>query len=222
VFVDPNSGYEPWKGPGAPGTTTAGFTGDQIFALAFNTKPVQILMDGVCEPGCYTPDQKVLFQGGPLSIHKAQAGGADDLVTLSKDASMDKVTLAPTTVERYTVDKDAARQEILRFRMKSGGRLSVTLEHPLVTTEGSLKKAKEFVVGERLVRQDGTPDEILSIQSESWFGKAYNLRPVSTDLTSNILVAEGYLNGSARFQSEFVEELNRLIIRTNVPDELIP
>ncbi|MBJ6761648.1 hypothetical protein JGU66_12805 [Myxococcaceae bacterium JPH2] len=222
VFVDPNNNYEPWKGPGAPGTTTAGFTGDQIFALGFNSKPVQILMDGVCEPGCYTPDQQVLFQSGSLPIEKAQAGGVDDLVTLSKDASMDKLTLVPNTVERYTVDKDAARQDILRFRMASGGKLSVTLEHPLVTTDGTLKKAKEFVIGERLVRQDGTPDEIVSIQGESWFGKAYNLRPTSTDLTSNILVAEGYLNGSARFQSEYVEELNRLILRTNVPDALIP
>ncbi|MFP2907631.1 hypothetical protein ACLESD_21785 [Pyxidicoccus sp. 3LFB2] len=52
--------------------------------------------------------------------------------------------------------------------------------------------------------------------------KAYNVRPVTTDLTSNILVAQGFLSGSQRFQSEYLTEMNRLIIRSNVPDGIVP
>ncbi|WP_141593358.1 Hint domain-containing protein [Myxococcus sp. AB056] len=222
VYVDPNTGYEPWRGPGALGTDTAALTGNQIDALNHLVKPVHIVMDGVCEPGCYTPDQKVLFQDGYVPIQKAQEAGTAELVTLSPDASFGNLRTMPNTVERYTLDRDAVQQDILVFRTRSGGSLSVTLEHPLVTAEGSMKKAKDFVAGEHLVRQDGTTDEITGIQQQAWFGKVYNLRPVTHDLTSNILVAEGYLNGSGRFQSEYVEELNRLILRVNVPDELIP
>ncbi|QRN93894.1 hypothetical protein JRI60_32670 [Archangium violaceum] len=222
VYVDPNQGYDPVMGPGAAGSDTAGLTGDQIFNLDYTIKPVQVLMDGVCEPGCYTPDQKVLFQSGEVPIEKAQQAGADDLVTLSSESTLDAVQLVNNTVERYTVDRDPVRQDVLDFRMASGGKLSVTLEHPLVTGEGSLRKAKEFTVGEHLVRQDGSLDQIVTIEKRSWYGRVYNLRPVSKDLTSNILVAEGYLNGSARFQSEYVEELNRLILRKNVPDDVIP
>jgi hypothetical protein len=222
VYVDPNQGYDPVMGPGAAGSDTAQLTGDQIFNLPHTQKPVQVLMDGVCEPGCYTPDQKILFQGGEVPVEKAQQAGADDLVTLSSESTLDAVQLVNNTVERYTVDRDPVTQQVLDFRMASGGKLSVTLEHPLVTSQGSLRKAKEFIIGEQLVRQDGSFDQIVSIEQRSWYGKVYNLRPVSKDLTSNILVAEGYLNGSARFQSEYVEELNRLILRNNVPDDVIP
>ncbi|MFP2907253.1 hypothetical protein ACLESD_19835 [Pyxidicoccus sp. 3LFB2] len=222
VYVDPNQFYDPWIGPGGAGTATSGLTGDQLLNLAHTEKPAHILMDGVCEPGCYTPDQRVLFQGGLVPIRKAQQAGATDLVTLSPDASFDQVTLTNNTVESYTLDRDPVRQDVYFFRMQSGGRLNVTPEHPLVTADGTLKKAKDFVVGEHLVRQDGSTDEIVSLRREQRFGKVYNLRPVTKDLTSNILVAEGYLNGSARFQSEYVEELNRIIIRKNVPDALIP
>jgi hypothetical protein len=222
VYVDPNQGYDPVMGPGGAGSATSTLTGDQILNLDYTFKPVQVLMDGVCEPGCYTPDQKVLFQSGAVPVEKAQQAGADDLITLSPESTLDAVQLINNTVERYTVDRDPVTQEVLHFRMASGGKLSVTLEHPLVTSQGSLRKAKEFIVGEHLVKQDGSLDEIVTIEKQSWYGKVYNLRPVSRDLTSNILVAEGYLNGSARFQSEYVEELNRLILRKNVPDDVIP
>ncbi|WNG20725.1 Hint domain-containing protein [Cystobacter fuscus] len=222
VYVDPNQGYDPVMGPGAAGSATASLTGDQISNLPYTEKPVQVLMDGVCEPGCYTPDQRILFQSGEVQVEKAQKAGADDLVTLSAESTLDAVQLVNNTVERYTVDRDPVNQQVLDFRMASGGKLTVTREHPLVTSQGSLRKAKEFIVGEHLVKQDGSLDKIVTIEERAYYGKVYNLRPVSRDLTSNILVAEGYLNGSARFQSEYVEELNRLILRNNVPDDVIP
>jgi hypothetical protein len=52
--------------------------------------------------------------------------------------------------------------------------------------------------------------------------KVYNLRPATTDLMTNIIVAQGYLNGSARYQSEYLKYLNRVLIRQNIPAELIP
>jgi hypothetical protein len=221
VYVDPST-YTPFLGPGAPNSSTAGYTGDQIYALSYVYKPVDMMVDGMCEPGCYAPDQRILFKKGQVSIQEAQQAGAADLMTLSPEATLDSIQLTQSTVERYTLDRDVARQDILVFRTESGGSLSVTLEHPLVTSEGTVKKARTFAVGEHLVQQDGTFDKIVSIEKKEWFGKVYNLRPVSKDLTSNILVAEGYLNGSGRFQSEYVEELNRVILRKNVPDELIP
>jgi hypothetical protein len=222
VYVNPDNYYEPYPGPGAPTSSTAGYTGDQIFNLGYTYKPVSVLVDGICEPGCYMPDQKLLFQEGAVSIEEAQTRGATGLMTLAAESTLDSIQLVHDTVERYTLDRDAASQEILHFRMESGGKLAVTLEHPLVTSAGLVKKAKLFATGEHLVKQDGALDKIVSIDARQWYGKVYNLRPRSRELTSNILVAEGYLNGSGRFQSEFVEELNRIILRDNVPDEVIP
>lgn len=227
VYTNPDT-YEPWIGPGAyntpvyyNGVSTQFMTGTELSLLPHTVKPERMMHDGVCEPGCYTPDQQVLFESGLVSIDEAQSTGRHDLVTLSADATFDNISLTSNPVERYTVDKEAAKQEILVFRMASGGSLSVTTHHPLVDGKGSISKAMDFVVGEHLVKQDGTLDEIVSIEQTQWYGKVYNLRPVSRDLTSNILVAQGYLNGSVRYQSEYVQELNRIILRGNVPDELV-
>ncbi|WNG20721.1 hypothetical protein [Cystobacter fuscus] len=222
VYVNPDNYYEPYPGPGAPSSSTAGYTGDQIFNLSYIYKPVSVVVDGICEPGCYMPDQKVLFQQGGVSIQEAQTRGISELVTLAAESTLGSIQLVQDTVERYTLDRDAASQEILHFRMESGGKLAVTLEHPLVTSEGRVKKARLFTPGDSLVKQDGSLDKIVSIDSRQWYGKVYNLRPSNRDFVSNILVAEGYLNGSGRFQSEFVEELNRILLRDNVPDEVVP
>lgn len=228
VYTDPNNGYDAWIGPGAPGSqaqVTANswtLTGTQLSLLGHTEKPAHVIHDGVCEPGCYTPDQQVLFETGEQSIATAQSFGRADLVTLSPDATFDDLSYIANPVETYTLDKEPAKQDILDFRMESGGRLSVTDHHPLVNSEGAVTKAMDMVVGDSLVKQDGTFDKIVSIERRQWYGKVYNLRPRSRELTSNILVAEGYLNGSGRFQSEFVEELNRILLRDNVPDEVIP
>jgi hypothetical protein len=227
VYVDPNLGYDIWIGPGAYGSqaqVTANswtLTGSQLALLGHLEKPAQVLNDGVCEPGCYTPDQQVLFETGEQSIAGAQSLGRADLITLSPDATLDNLTYISNPVATYTLDKEPAKQEILDFHMESGGSLSVTDHHPLVNSKGAISKAMDFVEGEYLVKQDGTFDKIVSIERREWFGKVYNLRPVSRDLVSNILVAQGYLNGSIRYQSEYVEELNRIILRNNVPEELV-
>jgi hypothetical protein len=53
------------------------------------------------------------------------------------------------------------------------------------------------------------------------FTKVYNLKPTTTDLTSNILVAQGYLSGSVRYQNEYIKYLNRVLLRHNIPSSVI-
>ncbi|SDE62561.1 Hint domain-containing protein [Myxococcus virescens] len=223
VYVDPNNMYAPWKGPGASGTPTASYTGAQIQNnVPYTFKPAHIQMDGLCEPGCYTPDQKILLSDGAMGIREALESGRTDLVTLSPGASFGALSFMKNRVEHYTLDRDATKQEILTFRTRSGGALRVTTEHPLVTPDGTLKRARELGVGDSLVDRHGQADEIVSLDTKWEYTRAYNVRPATTDFTSNIIIAQGYLNGSQRFQSEYVAEMNRMILRGNVPEVLVP
>jgi len=124
-------------------------------------------------------------------------------------------------VGRWTVDIAPANQAIYTIKMKSGGSLRVTNEHPLVTGEGVMKQAQELAVGEQLVRDNGQRDPIVSITKADEFTKVYNVRPATTDLTTNVLVAQGYLAGSAAYQNEFLKYLNRVLFRGKVPASLI-
>lgn len=211
-------------GPGGPASPSPynAYAPNQYINIPYSVKPKEVWNDGLCEAGCYTPDQKVLFEDGNMEISLAQKSGKADLLTLSADSTLDKLHLIRNPVLQYTMDKQAEHQKILTFHMHSGGRLSVTTEHPLVTTEGMVRKAKLLEVGESLVRRDGAADEIVSIDEQDWYGQAYNLKPVSTNLTENIVIAQGYLNGSGRYQSELVDELNRILLRESVPDAIVP
>lgn len=210
VYSDPDT-LDPWK-PNKLLTP----------ADSFNVKPAHIANDAVCEPGCYTDTQSVLMSQGFVPIAEAQRAGMSDVMTLTPDSTFDALSFFTNRVLMYTYDYKDADQEILYFQTESGGELQVTPRHPIVAEDGSVRAAEDFREGDSLVREDGSMDPILSIKRSMWYGKTYNLRPVTNDLVSNLLVAQGFLNGSANFQSKFVEELNRVILRNTVPNDVIP
>jgi hypothetical protein len=210
-YVDPNNGYAVWK-PAQVITVNTPFT----------TKPAAVFMDGICMGGCYTPDQAILFDEGEVPIERAMSEGLPGLLTLTSDSTAESLSFFKNTVDFYLADKVAAEQDILFFRTQSGGELKVTLEHPLLSEDGTIRSAKQFQAGDSLVREDGSPDVIRSIEEQKQFVKAYNLQPVTTDKVSNILVAQGFLNGSLRYQHQWVEDANRALLRKNVPDDVIP
>jgi hypothetical protein len=186
--------------PNAPGTNCA-----LLPTSAFNV--------GLCVAGCYEESTPLQFVDGSLPIKAAAKAGKLDLVTLSPDATLDNLTFTKNQVEHYTTDIREDWQVIYTLATKSGGTLRVTNEHPLVTSDGVMRQAQALSVGDSLVRADGSPDRIVSITTSKIFGKVYNVRPVTTDYVSNIVVAGGYLNGSQRYQNVFLDMVNSLILR---------
>lgn len=223
VYQDPNSASGIWIGPGPNATVPwKGTTYDEIRTRPATLPNPTTSVIALCEPGCYTPEQEIRFHNGFEPIAEAYEADRDELMTLSPKATFGHLDLIQNSVARWTVDIAPAEQTILTFRMRSGGELRVTTEHPILTSEGIMKRATDLVVGESLVREDGTKDPIASVERKTVFTKVYNLRPMTTDLLSNILVAQGYLNGSARYQSEYLKYLNRVLMRKSIPSEIIP
>jgi hypothetical protein len=175
-----------------------------------------------CEAGCYAPDQRLLFSDGEARIQDAAREGREDLMTLSPESTLEALTLQRNTVSSYTTDVRDAEHLLYEVATASGGLLRVTNEHPVITREGRLVKAETLVAGDELLKQDGTPDRIVEVRKTTHFGKVFNVRPVSRDRVSNILVAQGYLVGSARFQNEDVEYINRLLLYRAVPEQVLP
>jgi hypothetical protein len=175
-----------------------------------------------CEAGCYAPDQRLLFSDGEATVQDAAREGREDLMTLGPDATLDDLKLQRNTVSSYTTDARDSEHVLYEVSTETGGLLRVTNEHPVVTSEGRLVKAETLVAGDELLRVDGTPERIVEVRKTTHFGKVFNVRPVSRDAVSNVLVAQGYLVGSARFQNEDVEHLNRLLLQRAIPAEVLP
>jgi hypothetical protein len=213
-----------WVGPGPNNFTWFGNTYTTIYQLS-NTGgfdlPAGVAIDALCEAGCYSPEQEIRVGDGFTPVVEAHDSGQRTLMTLTPGATMESPRLMKNQIARWTVDIAPAQQDIVTLRMKSGGSLRVTTEHPLVTGEGVMKQAQNLVVGESLVRENGSPDAVVSVVQSKEFMKVYNLRPTTTDLTSNILVAQGYLTGSARYQNEYLKYLNRALFRQKIPSTVI-
>lgn len=173
---------------------------------------------GLCVAGCYTPETPLRFAEGEIGIREAAESGKVNLVTLSPESTIDRLRMKTNKVERYTVDIREGWEDIYNLKMESGGSLRVTSEHPLVTSDGRMRQAKSLKVGNKLVSADGAPDPIVSIEVSQVYGKVYNVGPVSIDYTSNIVVAGGYLNGSVRYQNEFLNTINSIILRRSLAE----
>lgn len=179
-------------------------------------------VNGYCEASCYTPEQKVLFPEGNVSIVDAVAQMKPNVVTLTPDSNLDGFSLQTNKTYSYTAEFRDTEHPVVVLTMASGGSMRVTTEHPMVTSEGRLVTAQTLKVGDELVKADGTFDPIVKVDRTTYFGKVYNLRPDTDDLVSNILVAQGYLVGSSLFQNDEVGYINRIILNKRVPMDLIP
>jgi hypothetical protein len=213
-----------WVGPGPSNMSWFGTTLTQISGLSYtgaHDLPAGIQVDAMCEAGCYSPEQAIRVGDTFVPVVDAHDSGQRAVTTLVPNATLDSPKFMKNQIARWTVDIAPAEQTILTLRMKSGGELRVTTEHPLLTSEGVMKQAQDFVVGESLVRENGSPDPVVSIEKTQEFTKVYNLRPTTTDLTSNILVAQGYLSGSVRYQNEYLKYLNRRLFRDKIPSSVI-
>lgn len=207
VYYDMGANSGPWSAPNGGTDCTV--------------MPTSAINVGLCWSGCYTPETEIQFADGPVGIKIALDNKRVDLVTLSPDSALDDVRMEDNFVYNYMVDIEDAQQTIYNFRMKSGGTLRVTDQHPLLTADGVMNQAKKLTVGNELVRSDGSPDRIESIKIEDYFGKVYNLKPVTHDYSSNILVAQGYLSGSARYQNEYLNMINSVILRRALSDTFV-
>jgi hypothetical protein len=175
-----------------------------------------------CESSCYAPDQSLRFSKGDVNIVEAMTAKRDDLVTLTPDATLDNLATQTSKVYSYTTEIRDAENTIFELSTASGGSLRVTGEHPVVTGEGRLVKASQLAEGDELLKPDGTTDVITAVEKATHFGKVYNIKPVSREPVANLLIAQGYVVGSARFQNDDVKYINRVLLFRAIPDETIP
>lgn len=185
----------------------------------------------ICQSGCFAQGERILFAldrkesvqfGVPFSkngtwipIEKSIAK-VKNIFTVSEGSTFSNIKYSITGIKSFLTDKSEHFQDILEIVAKSGGKLRITPNHPLLSNDGNVRQASEFKVGDLLVRADGTSDQIVSIEKEKYFGKVYNLDPNSKSLLGKLILAEGYVNGSSYYQNQELSKLNRILLRENL------
>jgi hypothetical protein len=175
-------------------------------------------IDSICSSGCYRGDQRILLSKTGkyqdiLGAHRAQA---PLIAVLTQDSTIDNVKLTSAPVGRFVVSKEDSAEVLLQFETRLGIRLVVTTNHPLLDSSGIMREASQFKIGDQLFRVDGRADTIKAIKKQNFYGKVYNVAPVSIDPSDNLIIAEGIVNGSHNFQTELQSHINRVVLRSHL------
>ncbi|WII73324.1 PKD domain-containing protein [Bdellovibrio sp. 22V] len=181
--------------------------------------PSTVYVATVCVSSCATPEQQILAQAegsGKLQyvpFVEALTKNYMFVASLQSAQSMGSKDVQKTRVDQWVTELIDSEHDILVFKMKSGRELRVTPNHPLVASNGFMRLSQEFKVGDDLVQVGGILDPIVSITPIKYFGKVYNVYVKSNAIHHNIIVLNGYLNGSAYFQNAGAKDLNRSLFR---------
>jgi hypothetical protein len=189
-----------------------------VMASASCKVPSTVYIAAVCTASCATPEQMILSQadGGKMAYTPFVQNWQEKVkyvATLQEQSSMNSKRVGRTEVDYWVTELLDGDHEILNFTTKSGGVLRLTPNHPVLTVNGTMKLAGDFKVGDSLVRLGGVADEIVSIEKTNYFGKVYNVFVKTNDLHRNIVVTNGYLNGTAYFQNDGKDHLNEALFR---------
>lgn len=180
--------------------------------------PASAYIASVCVSSCATPEEQILTQvkGEKMKyvpFIEALTQNISHVMTLQSSSSMSSKAVQKTAVENWITELIDTDHDILVFSMRSGGQLKLTPNHPLLASDGTMKVASEFKVGDSLVQIGGALDPIVNVQKTVHHGKVYNVFVKSAALHKNIVVTNGYLNGTAYFQNEGAKDLNRTLFR---------
>ncbi|MFZ3231202.1 MAG: PKD domain-containing protein [Pseudobdellovibrio sp.] len=182
--------------------------------------PATAYVAAVCVSSCATPEQQILVEAKE-QINKMKYTSYIDALTqkfsgvgtLSASSTMNSTKVKTTKVEQWVTELLDTEHKILEFHMKSGRSIRLTPNHPVVAANGSMQLAETFKAGDSLVQLGGQLDPITSIVETKYIGKVYNLFVKSAKPLENIVVTNGYLNGTAFFQNEGAVNMNRNLLR---------
>ncbi len=181
--------------------------------------PADVYVAAVCVSSCATPEQQIMAQESAneklkyVRFDQAWKDKFAFVATLQSQSTMSSKRVQKTRVDQWVTEMVDTTHDVLEFHMKSGGQLRVTANHPIVSGDAFIRQAQDFKVGDSLVLLGGQLDQIVSIDKQEYFGKVYNVFVKSADLHKNIVVTNGYLNGTAMYQNEGAKFLNTQVMR---------
>jgi len=184
--------------------------------------PSTVYIASVCVSSCATPEQQIIAdvqakgQGKYVTFIEALTKNYSHVATLKTNDSMASKVIVKTPVDQWVTEMLDGEHDIIVFKMKSGRSLKLTTNHPVVAANGMMKSADQFKVGESLVEIGGRLDPIVSLEHIKHYGKVYNLFVKSAEIHKNIVITNGYLNGTAFFQNEGANKMNRNLFKNKM------
>ena len=176
------------------------------------------MLDGWCSCGCFHPDVR-------LKIKTKDVGGYEELevknlfenidgkslVHLSRDASLKNMTLSTSSIRLQTKGKE--KEPVVHLWTADDRLLILTGLHPVLTSKGMMKLAKDIKLQDELVDFSGDPVEIVHIARRKFDGDVYNFSTEGETLNEHVIFANHIAVGDQYWQASLEDQMNRIFIR---------
>lgn len=172
----------------------------------------------VCSVGCYRPDQVLLTsaRGEYTAIADAKAARLPKIAVLTASSSANQPRLTDALVGNYLASLKDEAETLVTFTTDSGLSVVVTRNHPLVDGEGVMREASDLKIDDALLSAQGRTEKIVAREERAYFGKVYNVSPLSPAPEDNLVVAQGLVSGSHNYQVGLHRLINHQVLRARL------
>lgn len=171
---------------------------------------------GWCPCGCFAAETTV--KTGPSSEESVQrvielfaANHRPDILHLGPSATLKDVQLTTSPVRNVSVGPEEAPMVIIDTANK--GHIELTINHPVLLSDGSILRAEHLKVGQKLLNYAGQPIEIQNISRKMYAGLVYNLNVDAANDNEHVVVANGFLMGDLYLQGSLSYFENQILVR---------
>lgn len=171
------------------------------------------VISSICPQGCFSEDTLVSLpdDAGEATIPVSRVATGTQLLSLDDEASLGALSFAPHFVERVVHGPETI--PLFAFELASGRTLRVTMQHPMVLSDGRIVAAHAVPENASLLGADGAPVEIVATRRETTTGEVFNAALTSDSNEGHVLVAEGVLVGDLFLQNQVASEQNSIALR---------
>lgn len=166
-------------------------------------------LQGLCPTGCFTGTEKLMFNHEYLPIESAHKMGLTSATVLNPNLDREETDIMDFVIGDTT-------EKIIEFTTAQGRKLKVTLNHPIVNGIGKVVRADSLIVGDFILDEDLKKDKIIHMNIYDFSGKVWNILFVSDIKENNLVLSEGLITGSTRFQNQWADDAYRLSLRKNI------
>lgn len=169
----------------------------------------QLAIAYICPEECYTPNQQLLFNNAYQSIERAYTVSSPTVTALTGSATLMSLDTGEQPIEEFSTK--GFEGDVYTLVTDQGHRVEVTGNHPLISPSGSVVHASSLSVGDSLLMSSGEITSLVDVTTRPYSGPVWNVSPLSNNKKENILVNNGLLTGSLKFQNQFKEDEGRLL-----------
>jgi hypothetical protein len=155
------------------------------------------------EMACFAPEERLLFNGVPMSIQEAEATGQQTITMVRQSSIQHQPSFEEIPIDSFY--HHHYNGGLITIETWDGHVLHVTMTHPMIRDTGEYILAQDVQPEMRLLSVDG-PTTVSQTRQSPYEGEVWHIVPATDSDALQLVVSQGLLSGALPLQKALVAE----------------